>query len=300
MLDIFNIPGQQDNVKIFYAAGATAWQTWTRPRNCKFVWMMCIGGGSGGFGGAGGAGAGVSTGGPSGAVTRALFPANVLPDTLYVQVGTGSIGGAGSTGISNPLPGVPGRSFVVINPSGSVPAVMNTVCVSGLANASGGTPESATTTAAAGLLSLGNFTSIAGIAGNSTAGEYVPLTTTITCPGGAGSAAGVGTVGYGIASVNLGTYLTPAIPGGFGNATGGPTPGISSPGNPGPWFWKPMFGLGGSGGGGITGSGIVGMNGGNGSFGCGGGGGGNTNSGVGSTGGNGGKGGDGLVIIATF
>ena len=298
MLDINHITTQSDNVKIFYTQGDTVWQTWTRPRNCKFVWIMCMGAGSGGFGGAGGAGAGVSTGGPSGAVTRALFQANVLPDTLYVQVGTGSIGGAGSTGLSNPLPGVPGRSFVSIAPSSAT--TMNIVCTSGLANASGGTPESAATVAAAGLLSLGNFTSIAGIAGNSTAGEYVPLTTTITCPGGAGSAAGVGTAGYGIASVNLGTYSTPAIPGGFGNISTGPTPGISSAGNPGIWSWKPMYGLGGSGGGGITGSGIIGMNGGNGSYGCGGGAGGNTNSGVGSTGGNGGKGGDGLVIIASF
>ena len=51
MLDIFNIPGQQDNVKIFYARGTTDWQTWTKPRNCKFIWMMCMGGGAGGGGG---------------------------------------------------------------------------------------------------------------------------------------------------------------------------------------------------------------------------------------------------------
>jgi hypothetical protein len=299
MLDIFNIPGQQDNVKIYYTQGTSAWQTWIRPRNCKFVWMMCIGGGSGGFGG-GAPAAGLSPGGPSGAVTKALFPANVLPDILYIQVGTGSIGGTGATTSTNNTPGVPGRSFIVINPSGSVPTVMNTVCVSGLANASGTTPESAATVAAAGLLSLGNFTSIAGIASFVAGADYTPLTNTITCPGGAGSAAGVGTAGYGIASVNLGLFLTPAIPGGFGNVEGGATPGISSPGNPGTWFWKPMFGLGGSGGGGVSGSGIVGMDGGNGSYGCGGGGGGNTNSGAGSTGGNGGKGGDGLVIIATF
>jgi hypothetical protein len=297
MLDVFNIPGQQDNVKIFYASNTSTWQTWQKPRNCKFIWMMCIGAGSGGFGG-GAPLAGVSPGGPSGAVTRALFPANVLPDTLYIQPGTGSIGGAGATTNINNLPAVPGRSFVSIVPSNA--SIMNIVCTSGLANASGGTPESAATVAAAGLLSLGNFTSIAGIASNAVAAEYVPLTTTITCPGGAGSAAGVGTVGYGIASVSLGTYITPAIPGGFGNISTGPTPGISSPGNSGIWSWKPMYGLGGSGGGGITGSAIIGMNGGNGAYGCGGGAGGNTNSGVGSTGGNGGKGGDGLVIIATF
>jgi len=283
MLDIFDIPGQQDNVKIFYAAGITAWQTWTKPRNCKFIWMMCIGGGSGGFGGAGAGGAANAPGGPGGAVTKALFPANTLPDTLFIQPGTGSIGGVGAANNTNPSPSVPGRSFIAIAPSSAT--VMNIVCTSGLANASGTTPESAATVAAAGLLSLGNFTSIAGVAAAAGGSNLTPLTTTITCAGANGSAAGA-VAGASILSVNLGTFNTPLISGGASGLIG----------NSGVWFWKPMFGLGASGGGGVT-SGLAGNGGSANSYGCGGGGGGNSGAG---TGGNGGRGGDGLVIIATF
>ena len=283
MLDVNFIPGQQDNVKIFYARGTTDWQTWQKPRGCKFIWIMCIGAGSGGFGGAGAGGAASAPGGPGGAVTKALLPANTIPDTLYIQPGTGSTGGAGAATNINNLPNVPGRSFISITPSSAV--TMNIVCTSGLANASGGTVESAATVAAAGLLSLGNFTSTAGV-GQAAAGSNVtPLTTTITCAGANGSTAGAN-AGANISSVDLGTYSTPLIAGGAAGTVG----------NSGIWFWKPMFGLGGSGGGGVA-SGVAGNGGNANSYGCGGGGGGNSAAG---TGGNGGKGGDGLVIIATF
>ena len=63
MLDVFNIPSQQEGIKIFYTQGATAWQTWTKPRNCKFIWMMCIGGASGGYGGSNSANFNGGTGG---------------------------------------------------------------------------------------------------------------------------------------------------------------------------------------------------------------------------------------------
>jgi len=290
MLDVFNIPGQQDNVNIFYATGATVFQTFQKPRNCKFIWMMCIGAGSGGFGGSSGSagGAGNSPGGPGGAITRALYPANVLPDTLFIQAGTGSIGGLGSIIASNNVPGTPGRSFVSITPSSAV--VMNIVCTSGLANASGATPESAATVAAAGLLSLGNFISIAGPSVAAAGNNVTPLGATITCPGANGSPAFSSPTtfsGASIVSVNLGTFSTPTITGGLLD--------VGGIGNGGIWNWKPLFGLGGSGGGGIASG--VGGNGGDGAYGCGGGGGGN--SGVG-TGGVGGRGGDGLVIIITF
>jgi hypothetical protein len=284
MLDVFNIPGQQDSVKIFYTQGDTSWQTWTRPRNCKFVWIMCIGGGSGGFGGAGSGGAANSLGGPGAAVTKALFPANVLPDTLYVQVGTGSIGGAGAITNINNLPSVPGRSFISIVPSSTT--TMNIVCTSGLANAASSTPETAATVAAAGLLSLGTFTSTAGVAPVAAGSSVTPLVSTITCPGANGSPAG-NAAGAGILSVNLGTFNTPLISGGASGLIG----------NNGAWSWKPIvYGLGASGGGGVT-SGTAGNGGDANSYGCGGGGGGNSGAG---TGGNGGRGGDGLVIIATF
>jgi hypothetical protein len=271
MLDIFNIPGQQDNVSIFYARGTTDWQTWNKPRNCKFIWMMCIGAGAGGQT-TGTTGAGF--GGGCGAVTRALFPANVLPDTLYVQPGTGSSNTSGS------------RSFVVINPSGSVPATMNTVCISGNTAATpSGTGESAATITNAGLLSLGTFTSTAGVSNPNTA-TITPLTTTITCPGGNGGTPDI-SVGTNIASIDLGIFTTPNISGGTViNAGGNSNSGIT--------YWKPLFSLGGAGG--NSNNAGIGGNGGNGGIGSGGGG-----CGGGSIAGAiGGKGGDGLVIIATF
>ena len=279
MLDIFNIPGQQDSVKIFYAAGTTDWQTWERPRGCKFVWIMCMGAGTGGLGGGAGGAPNANGGGP-GAVTRALFPANVLPDTLFIQPGAGTVGGAGAVVASNPLAATANRSFVSITPSSAVP--MNLVCTSGASGANGGNGETIATVANAGLLSLGNFISIAG----QTSPATVPLASTITCPGAVGSSATT-TAGSSIASISLGLYNTATINGG---AIGG------GKGDNGTWSWKPMFGTGGAGGGGVA-TGIAG-NGGNGAYGCGGGGGGNV--GAGGTGGNGGRGGDGLVIIATF
>jgi hypothetical protein len=286
MLDVSNIPYQSDNVNIFYANSTTAWQTWTKPRKCNFVWMMCIGGAAGGQGGV--SGSTITSialnGGGSGAVTKAIFTANTLPDVLYVQTGLGGAGGIGTTQTS--VAGTPGggnRSFVVINPSGSVPAVLNTVCVSGTTAAAAATGESAATTAVAGLLSLGTFTSIAGV---TSTGTPAPLVSNITMPGSTQSGGGTNNAPNSIASVNVGLFSTPTVP-----------PGLSGggPGVNGIWYWKPMFGIGGtSGGHNASGPGGIG---GNGAYGCGGGPGG---VGTNAAGGNGGRGGDGLVIIATF
>jgi len=290
MLDINHIPIQSDNLKIFYARGTTDWQTWQKPRGCKFIWIMCIGGGAGGNGGGTNS---PSTGGGSGGVCRALYQANTLPDILFIQPGAGSVGGTGTSGTSGNASATANNSFVTIA-AGST-AAMNTVCVSGAAGA--GTTnnyaaETALTTANyttnAALLSLANWTAIAGQAGDSTLAGITPLTTTITCGGAAGNDGGGG---LSIASVNLGLYSTPQIHGGanFGGS-----------GDSGVWYWKPMFGLGGAGGSNSQtsvppGTG-TGGNGGNGAYGCGGGGGGRGSI----TGGKGGNGGDGLVIIATF
>jgi hypothetical protein len=260
MLDILHIPGQSDNIWIFESAGTTAWQTWTKPRNCKFIWMMCIGGGAGG---------GLSNGAGAGGVVRALFPANVLSDTLFIQPGPG--GAASATG---------NRSFVSLTPSSAT--VMNIVCTSGaLPAGTGGTPngETIATIANAGLLSLGNFIAVAGPAGATS-----PLATSITMGGANGGQNGSPPVNY--ASINLGTTVVPALNGG-NNTTGGK-------GDNGFWSWKPMYGTGGMGGG-YNASGIGG-NGGDGAYGCGGGGNGTGTGGSGT----GGRGGDGLVIIATF
>lgn len=275
MLDIFNIPSQADNIRIFYAAGSTAWQTWTKPRNCKFIWMMCIGGAAGGsLGGIANGG----SGGGSGAITRAIFVANVLPDMLFIQPGPG--GGSNLVG---------SRSWVTIVANST--AAMNTVCVSGTTAA--GTAvitdgESAATTTVAGLLSLGNFTSMGGNQGvNPGAGLFTPLISLSTVlSGGVGGSTSTTTAGASILSADLTTFSTPLISGGVGTTGGNGGSGIFS--------FKPLYGLGGAGGGGSTTG--VGGTGGNGAYGCGGGGGGWCTSGTS----NGGRGGDGLVIIATF
>lgn len=291
MLDVFNIPGQQDNVKVYYTQGTTAWQTWTKPRNCKFVWMMCIGGGGGGGGGLLGASAAASCGGGSGAVTRALFPANVLPDILFIQPGPGGTAGAAATVLIGGTGGNGNASYISITPSAAVP--MNVVCTSGGATrAIGGqgqgqggitaNGEVVASTTQAGLLSLGNFISVAGQqatgAGTTPVGHITPLGSTITTAGGAAS--GTSTTGS-VASPGgdiLATSISPLITSG--------SSGIVS--------WKPFYTLGGAGA--PANDGQVGLPGGDGSYGSGGGGGsaGNTSAGAG------GRGGDGLVIIATF
>jgi hypothetical protein len=285
MLDIFNIPAQQDNVKIFYAgAGTNDWQTWTRPRGCKFVYIMCIGGAAGGYSGQGTVTTDGTQGiaGGSAAVTRVLFTANVLPDTLFIQPGVGGAGATGTTGTSV-ASGAGNRSYVSIYPTSS--AAMNLVCASGLAAANGANGETAVTTVAAGLLSLGTFQSIAGILG--TIGSPTTLGSSIITAGagGGGITTSVASAGFSIASVNGTTFVTPAIPGGAVTGANGAN---------GIWSWKPFYGVGGAGGGANL-SGLGGK-GGDGAYGCGGGGGGAAST----TGGSGGKGGDGLVIIATF
>ena len=282
MLDIFNIPGQQDNVKIFYAAGTTAWQTWQKPRNCKFIWMMCIGGGAGGQGGSNNQGIGFqgSNGGGGGGVVRALFPANVLPDTLYIQPGPGGTGGAVGLGTSTG-----NKSYVSINPSGSIPAPMNLVCTSGNAAAASLSGETIATTANAGLLSLGNFSAVAGQTAAGGDSSISPLTSTITCGGAGGGGTGAASNPGG--SIGA-TTISPVITGGTSTTVVGGS-GIVS--------WKPFYLLGGAGGWGAIAAGEAATKGGDGAYGCGGGGGGLSASGLGAVGG---KGGDGLVIIATF
>ena len=266
MLDIFNIPGQQDNIKIFYARGTTDWQTWQKPRNCKFIWMMCIGGGAAGQNGAT---VGLGGGGGGGGVVRAIFQANVLPDTLFIQPGPG--------GQTNLAPA--NRSFVSITPSSAT--AMNIVCTSGATAAQPlGPGEIIATATNMGLASLGTFIAVAGLSVNT----Y--FTTTVIGGGGNGSSVG-DPAGVGFASINMGGIITtPLIAGGISPEGSGGADGIFS--------WKPFYSIGGAGGG--YNSAGVGGRGGNGAYGSGGGGGGQGTV----AGGTFGKGGDGLVIIATF
>ena len=112
MIDIFNLPNTAENTQIFYSDGTTStWQTWRKPRNAKFVHILCIGGGGGGGGGRAGAGLARTGGGGGGSsgLTRAFFQANFIPDTLYINVGAGGAGGgSGSNGTGG------GTSYVSI------------------------------------------------------------------------------------------------------------------------------------------------------------------------------------------
>ena len=282
MLDNFNVTNQDKGVRIYYASGSSAWQTWSKPRNCRQVYIVCIGGASSGFsatdiniGGRGGA---------SAAITNALYNADVIPDTLYVLPGLGGL--PNSTAVNSFNPGT--RSFVSLKPSSAT--AMNLICTSGSAAASGATGETATNIFSVPLLKSAYWSSTAGVAppsvGIGITGDVIPLVGSILCPGASG-ASSTSTPGGSILSVTLGTFLTPVIGGSYGN------------GDDGIWFWSPSpFGLGGSGGAGFQEVG-TGGNGGNGAYGCGGGGAGN-GTGPGGVVATGGKGGDGLVIIVSI
>lgn len=293
MLDINYIANQSNNIRIFTNPGI--WQTWTKPKNCKFIWIVCIGSGAGGtygsvggptttgFGGGGGGGAGV---------TRALFSANLLPDTLYVYTGTGGIGGV--NGVNFGFGNNGERSWVTIVP-GIIPiAAMNTVCCSGTIeaqNGSGGSAgETVVTTTVAGLLSLGNWSALAGPGAQPNGSDQAPFANNITTGGCAGGSATttVLTQAAGIAA----TAISAQLPAGTSSTIGN-----GGNGNNGIFSLKPLYSFSGTGGGPTNFAGATGGIGGNGAYGSGGGGGGGSNGGNPSIGG---RGGDGIVIIASF
>lgn len=292
MLDLSHIPNSQQVVRIFYSNG-NALQTWTKPKKCSYVYIMCIGGGAGGSGGGTGVGATVlQNGGGSGGVNRALFQANLLSDTLFVQVGAGGAGGvAGNSGSNG------NRSFVSFYPNNTIS--QNLVCTSGANPAVGGNlnglasaGETIAIFTSTAFLSSSNFLSVAGVTApviTNIVTNVTPLTLQITSPGACGgliTSSIVSTAGGNV----LATPISPLVSGG--------TPGITGvDGGNGYTSWNPLFGVGGAGGAAAT-VGQIGGNGGNGGIGCGGGAAGQVNGGP--TAGIGGRGGDGLVIIISF
>ena len=179
MLDLSHIPNSQQDVQIFYSNGITnAWQTWNKPRKCNYVWIMCIGGGGGGAGGqttVGGVSA--ATGGASGAVSRALYNAQQLPDSLYVQVGQGGAGGNASVNGS-----AGNRSWVALQPA---VVAQNLVQGSGTSAGAGAgstvgssaTGETAITQTTVNFITLSNFIGTAGV-GNGAQGSVQPTNIT--------------------------------------------------------------------------------------------------------------------------
>ena len=102
-MDILNLPNKSLYHKVFYATTSTNWQTWTKPSNINFVYMYVIGaGGAGGGGRTGGNNSGGGGGGgASSSITVALYPAFLLPDTLYINVGVGSAGASAGAGAAS-------------------------------------------------------------------------------------------------------------------------------------------------------------------------------------------------------
>jgi len=322
MLDLFHIPSNTDSTKIFYAQGATAWQTWEKPRNAKFIQIFCLGAGASGGSGTRGlngstrAGAG---GGGSGGITKALYPAFLLPDTLYIQVGAG---GAFLQGTATPTTGnAGGISYVSIAPTTTAISVL---AQSSTAGALGGVSAGTATTNAGGaaatvwtggtatttspFTALSVLTLSAGVAGgistNANTGVIVnvqALGSNIVTGGGGGG--GNNQVTAGSYSATAGASILSASAVLVSTVNGGLTGSLIGTGNPGDSGYGSLSsfcGTGGAGGSGqASGSSLRGGDGGNGWYGCGGGGGGAATITTG-IGGSGGKGGDGLVIITTI
>lgn len=290
MLDLSNIPSQQLQTYILYATGN--WQTWTKPRNAKFIEIFCLGGGAGGAIQVIGIGArtGGSGGGASG-IVRGIIPAFLLPDTLYILVGKG---GAGSTQ-NNTAGGVGGISYIGLQPSTSEQTLICKSSTSTATNSTVGATISTVSLSAFG--NLGLFTAIAGV-GASTGGtnpsgplpgsSQAALATSLVTGGAGGGAKQSAAFAAGGNITSASAILTTQVNGGVTNAQDGDS---------GYGTLIPFCGTGGAGGAGRQGDSGAGGNGGNGWYGCGGGGAGATTSVTGLRGGNGG---DGLVIITVI
>ena len=302
-IDIFGLPDSTDNFQIFHTNGSTSWQMWTKPRNCKLVNILAIGGGGGGAGGASGASVNrlAGAGGACSGISRGVFPANMLPDILYVQVGVGGAGGGSATY------GSPGTlSYISVEPE-TTPAFV--LLASGAAGAGGGGGAAINTPGIAGtvfsqtnynLSYIGVLTLIAGANGatGGIAGGAGGTATgnIITQPGaGGGGSTNVNGNGAGGGITVQGNLIPVLIAGGSAGSSAAAqsgikvlTPSINSLG-----IRLPFYNSGGAGGGG-NGAGTGGR-GGDGAFGSGGGGG-----GAGTIGGTGGNGGDGIVIITSY
>jgi hypothetical protein len=299
MLDLFDIPNLANRIQVFQTStSGAAWQTWQKPRNCKFVYIYTIGGGGGGAGGQAGTGTNRvgGAGGGSAAITRGYFPAAMIPDTLYVLVGAGGLGGA-SNGI-----GIAGSATYVSMYANA--AVGNNLIfanngsngtLSSVAGGAGGTLFNLNSAYIAGIMTFGSGRGEPGaVGGTNTGGNGGNITPSIFLTGGAGgggaSSAGVSGNGGNILSSGIVQQINGGTAGGIifgesGYASQIPSINTST-------RLQTIFTGGAGGAANATG---IGGAGGNGAYGCGGGGG-----GAGTTGGRGGRGGDGLVIVISF
>lgn len=289
MLDLSNIPSQQQQTYTLYATGN--WQTWTKPRNAKFIEIFCLGGGAGGSIQIVGTGARAGgLGGGAGGIVRGIIPAFLLPDTIYILVGKG---GAGAVSSSNTSGGSGGISYVGLQPSTSEQTL---ICKSSTSNPTNSTIGATISTVALSAFgNLGLFTAIAGVGGTTggtstptQGGSQVALSTSLVTGGGGGGGKTTAAFAAGGNINSASAVLTTQVNGGVTNAQDGDS---------GYGTLIPFCGTGGAGGAGRQGDSGLGGNGGNGFYGCGGGGAGASSSATGLRGGNGG---DGLVIITVI
>lgn len=313
MFDIFNLPDTSSNSRIFLTNGTTnAWQSWSKPRNAKFIQFIVVGSGAGGGGGASQT-LNTSTGGGGGGgsgYTIGYFPAALLPDTLYIQVGPGGAGGlsalAGSAGAISYIsvqPNTTGQNVLLA--SGAAAPTAGGAGGGSVAGSAGGAGTIFTqSTRPASYLGITFFLTgvigqAGGVGGSTLANVAYAQPFGMGGMGGAGNTVGgsqdtTGSITTGVGGVSIypningGSSGTVGTEGGSGFSSIPPSTNIS--------LSLPFFNTAGAGGG--DSSSGKGGDGGKGSYGCGGGGGGASNNSGG--GGVGGKGGDGIVIITCY
>lgn len=300
----------------FFTPGQASEQLWMRPRNKKFLQIICVGGGGAGGGGAQGAAstAAGGGGGGAGAIANALFNLLFLPDRLYVNPGPGGVGstGAGTAGTASTvkLIGVSNANYILLQSNGG----SGGGAASGATNGTLGGGGSAVTVSNSILGGLGfhflalqnstSGTSVAGHSGSAASNTLTLPTTGVFTTGGTGGGAlpALNTAGVagGPIQGTSNSLFPVTFPGGAGGAAGN-NPGANGSNGikiPGMLFFYGGTG-GGSGGLGAAGSAAAsGGNGGRGAYGCGGGGGGGGFTG--STASRGGNGGDGFVMMIAW
>lgn len=152
MLDfnhVVNSPGF--NVQTFYGAAQTTllqWQTWTKPRGSRMLWLIAVGGGgSGSSSGTVAATAGGGGGGGSGAQSSVILPSAFVPDILYIQAGrAGRVTGTVTTDTAG-VAGLP--TYVTIEPNTTLTA-NNTLLFANGGNGAGAAAGTTGGTAGAG------------------------------------------------------------------------------------------------------------------------------------------------------